>query len=156
MTAACTSDLLGRFIHDKGSRLSYLRSPLDEGVPTLASRPGTDYNGDTKSKSFRTLASEHPSLLAPLLQGKSVTLLMTFDAGNRTQKKRVAPQKPVPVVIIPGPLFGSSLGSFLIAVVGRGSAVVHPYKDARTASLVLAGIPSKLAKAIYDEFRRIV
>ena len=153
MTADFFSDAPGRWIHRKGSRFSYLVGPRDPGPGTLEKRAVEVYSRDSKSKSFRLSLRRHYTL-EPLLKNQSVTLLIDAPRATRPGKIRRAPDRPIPVVIVPGLLFGASPGKFLVAVVGRGSTVVSLTCRREVANLVLSGIPSRLAHALIDEFRR--
>lgn len=156
MTADFTSDHHGRMTHKKGARVSHVSGPVDPGQGAVESRPDLQYNGPTKSQSFRIVARREYSVLDPLLSGKSVTLNMQLHPPVRAGKKRLSDGKPIAVVIVPGPVFGTTQDRYLVAVVGRGSAVITPRKNSGVANLVLAGIPQRLAHALMDEFRRVL
>lgn len=155
MTVDFSSDAFRRLIHRKGDRYSYLVGPAIPGPGSLENGTVEVYTKDSKSQSFRLSLRRH-SALEPLLKNQSVTLLMDDPRATRPGKIRRAPDRPIPVVIVPGPLFGSSPGKFLVAVTGRGSTVVEPMRSREVTNLVLSGIPSRLAHALIDEFRRIL
>lgn len=157
-----TTDFISRtgngFTHRKGARFSYMSAAnaVQYTRPQpLEPRAATGYNQGSKSKSFRDVAVRRPrSPLDPLLEGKSVTLRMSVP--DTSGKKRVGERKPFIVVIVPGSLIGSTSDVFLVSVIGRGSAVVSPRRSPRTGSLILSGVPPRLASALMDEFRRIL
>lgn len=135
----------------KVSTLSVHSPPTHGGIELETVRA---YTRPRKSKSFRIETRESFHLLEPLLIGKSVTLLLERPAivGG---KKTVSKPKATPVVIVPGELIGTRRSRYLVAVIGKGSTVVEATKDAKVANLVLAGIPSQLAKALMDQLHRI-
>lgn len=142
------------FTHRKGARFSYLGG--EDGYPyPVALGSVLPYNGGSKSKSFRMVAKAASNPLDPLVQNKAVTLLMDVPVFSPT-RKRVAPPRPYPVVIVPGSLIGSSDELFLVAIVGKGAAVVAPRFSSQVSSLVMAGMPRRLASVLMDEFRRVL
>lgn len=142
-----------RLIHLKGSRYSYLVTAPSTEDCRLDSTQCLGYTSPVKSESFPIVAKAAYSVLEPLLFDRSVVLLMELPPEGGKRKK--AHERPIPVVIVPGPLFGTCPGRFLVSVVGKGSAVVAPMLDVRLANLVLAGMPKRFAHALMDEFRRV-
>lgn len=135
---------------------------VGERVSTLVMRPpnlawgsAPGYTSSSKSQSFRLVAPAPRNPLSPLACGKSVQLLMETPKVAR-RIKSVAEPKPLPVVVVPGPLFGSAPGLFLVAVVGKGSTVVAPSSSTNVAGLVGAGMPARLANYLIREIRNLV
>lgn len=134
-------------------RLSYLIGP---GPAPLAT-PDKGYNGLSKSQSFRLSKRKPTHPLSPLAEGKAVVLTMDVGAHN-PGIRRVSPPRPTPVVLTPGPIFGAPPGAILVSVIGKGSAVVYPFRRPETAlaELVSAGMPSRLAHALMADCRRLM
>lgn len=115
------------------------------------------YNGLSKSKPFRvdTVKSSTTEPLAGLADGKSVAITMGFNVS--TGKRSVSPpRRDFLIVLTPGTSFGAKPGTLLVSVVGKGSAVVNPFLDRGVSSLVLAGIPSALARGLMAQCRRVM
>lgn len=140
-----------RFYCGRGERVS----TLVMHPSSLALTPGMGYTRSSKSQSFRLVAPVPRHPLNPLMLGKSVQLLMELPKVVRRTKTTKEPQ-PLPVVIVPGPLFGSVPGVFLVAVIGKGSTVVAPFSQANVAGLVGAGLPARLANSLIREIRNLV
>lgn len=140
-----------RFHCPRGSHVSTLvMDPLD-----LASGPDMGYTRYSKSQSFRLVALTRKHPLHPLAVGRSVQLLMELPQVV-SAVKRAAVRKPIPVVVVPGPLFGSVDGTFLVAVIGKGSAVIAPGNAGNVSRLVGAGMPARLANTLVREIRNLV
>lgn len=140
-----------RFYCPRGSRVSTLvMDPLD-----LAFGPDMGYTRYSKSQSFRLVALTRKHPLHPLTVGRSVQLFMELPQAV-SAVKRAAVRKPTPVVVVPGPLFGSADGMFLVAVIGKGSAVIAPGNAGNVSRLVGAGMPARLANTLVREIRNLV
>ena len=91
--------------------------------------------------------------LLPLRLGKPVRMWMYLPqtAAKKTHSK---PRQKL-AIIQPGACAGLPPELILISILGSGSAVVHPFRDEGVASLVLAGMPARLAKALMNQLHRI-
>jgi hypothetical protein len=138
-----------RFTHEKWDRLSYLQTPCT--LPPGPSVPG--YTTPMKSQSFHLAAQEPKTPLSPLADGRPATLLMNLPQS--TAVKKIAAGRPIPVVIVPGSIIGASDDSFLVSVIGKGSALIAPIRSSSISELVTAGIPARLAKVLHGELRNI-
>lgn len=131
--------------------VAFIRPNKKDG--RLAKTREARYSRKTKSRSLRVVESSF-SLLSQLRDGKSVVLAMTVPRFGESTIKRTTTDKPIPVVLVPGVAFGAP-NAILVAVIGKGSAVIVPWAKNSTARLVLAGIPVRLAVALMDEIHRV-
>lgn len=151
MTHDCISDDFPRFVSRRGERFTVLQTdPYG-----LVSVPGWRYTTRSKSKSFRLAvpAPYHP--LERLKAGKAVQLFMELPPLSRRPVKSSS-LRSIPVVVVPGPSFGSFDGAYLVAVIGRGSAVLTPFATSNISSLVTAGMPARLATYLVKEISNLV
>lgn len=118
--------------------------------PGLETGSESGYTDGTKSESFQFLPKRRvESVLAPLLQGKSVILRMTYKPKGRFEGNYKA------VVITPGQCLGTDNDTCLVSIVNGGCAPVTTDLKRSVAKLVLAGMPAHLATQLVREFVRI-
>ena len=113
------------------------------------------YNNLKKSKSLLDLAEKNNaefSILNDLKLGRSVTLTMDIPSKIKSQSGKT---KKI-VVIVPSALIAGPAGTFLIAVIGKGSAIINPFNSRQVGNLVIAGIPAILSNALIAEIRRVL
>ena len=139
------------FSHQKGDRFSYL-TDVPKG---LVMRTLPSYTTNSKSQSFRIAAQERKNVLAPLADGRPVTLEMKLPRPMAAKKKSVE-GKPTLVVITPGPLFGADRDVFLVSVIGKGAALIAPIRSKSTADLVMSGFPARIASMLLRELRLLL
>lgn len=121
----------------------------------LCKEPQSEYTDDSKSQSFRLVPTKHvESVLRPLLDGNSVRLIMTSPTPRADRGKKFVVNDKV-VVLVPGEYLGSRRGTCLVSIINGGCAPIGMDVKQSVSRLVLAGMPSNLAKALVKEFVRL-
>lgn len=137
-----------------GNRLCCNPSHLDCPSQTIAPPGGDTYNHSERNQfSLGPMGEPFHTALMPLLSGKPVVL--TMDDPRFARKKNYLGSKDKRLVILtPGQMLGFGRHHLLVSIVGSGSCIVrlgHP----KSADLVLAGMPAKLANVLMDKIHQV-
>ena len=116
-----------------------------------------EYNDQQRSQSSLG-PTHHPFLTAlfPLREGKSVVL--TMENPKLAARKNYRGSKGrIIVVLTPGSALGAKYGlsnrEILVSILGSGSCMVRVGQ--KSANLILAGMPAKLANGLMDALHQI-
>lgn len=116
----------------------------------VAKAPQQRYSTSLKSRSLRTGTADTRDPLEPLRHDKPVILEMSKP---KVESKRIAANRAIPIVLVPGKVIGAPRGKLLVSVIGHGAAIIDSVSPEALGQLVLAGIPVKLAKVLIDGIR---
>lgn len=89
--------------------------------------------------------------LAPLVSGLSVKFVLEYRKKHGTKFREVK----IMVLLAPGLLYGLSPETVVISLVGKGSCIVFPELGKGVASMVAAGIPVRLANALFEKLTEL-
>lgn len=89
--------------------------------------------------------------LMVLEQGSTVALQINHErqSGKKTREINLL------MLIAPGHLYGMGAGKYLVSIPGKGSSIVDVNSDKNVSGLILAGVPTRLARELDRALKQI-
>lgn len=140
-------------VEKRGKRVCYKRSAVPQGLAVPTER---FYNGSQRiDDSLDTEVDRFRQALAPLRDNKIVRLWMDAPLPKAAMKSSSKSPRKL-VVITPGPLVGFPRKTFLVSIVRGGSCMVRIGLSDSIARLMLASMPSALAKHLMQSLSTVM